>query len=307
MTSIAVYGAGGVGAYFGGRLARAGADVSLIARGEHLAALREEGLRVESVHGDFAVDLAATDDPSDIGHVDYVLVCVKSFDTGTLDLDPLVGEDTCVISLQNGVRNERLLAEAVGEDRVLGGLCYILSTIKEPGVVEHTGGPAQVVFGELDGAITERAERFRDRCEEAGIDVTLSADVRADMWEKFAFIVAHAGMTAAVRLPVGPIRESEAAWAMYERMLREVVAVGNAEGVSLPEGVVEERLDRAAELDADAYSSLHYDLTHGKRMELDAFHGTVVDLAEEHDIDVPACEAVYAILDPWAERNARSD
>ena len=307
MTSIAVYGAGGVGAYFGGRLARAGADVSLIARGEHLAALREEGLRVESVHGDFAVDLAATDDPSDIGHVDYVLVCVKSFDTGTLDLDPLVGEDTCVISLQNGVRNERLLAEAVGEDRVLGGLCYILSTIKEPGVVEHTGGPAQVVFGELDGAITERAERFRDRCEEAGIDVSLSADVRADMWEKFAFIVAHAGMTAAVRLPIGPIRESEAAWAMYERMLREVVAVANAEGVSLPEDTVEERLDRAAELDADAYSSLHYDLTHGKRMELDAFHGTVVDLAEEHDIDVPACEAVYAILEPWAERNAREE
>ena len=307
MTSIAVYGAGGVGAYFGGRLARAGADVSLIARGEHLAALREEGLRVESVHGDFAVDLAATDDPSDIGHVDYVLVCVKSFDTGTLDLDPLVGEDTCVISLQNGVRNERLLAEAVGEDRVLGGLCYILSTIKEPGVVEHTGGPAQVVFGELDGAITERAGRFRDRCEEAGIDVSLSADVRADMWEKFAFIVAHAGMTAAVRLPIGPIRESEAAWAMYERMLREVVAVANAEGVSLPEDTVEERLDRAAELDADAYSSLHYDLTHGKRMELDAFHGTVVDLAEEHDIDVPACEAVYAILEPWAERNAREE
>jgi 2-dehydropantoate 2-reductase len=307
MTSIAVYGAGGVGAYFGGRLARAGADVSLIARGEHLAALREEGLRVESVHGDFEVDLAATDDPSDVGPVDYVLVCVKSFDTGTLDLDPLVDEDTCVISLQNGVRNERTLAEAVGEDRVLGGLCYILSTIKEPGVVEHTGGPARIVFGELDGSVTERAERFRDRCEAAGIDVSLSADVRADMWEKFAFIVAHAGMTAAVRLPIGPIRESEAAWAMYERMLREVVAVGNAEGVSLPEGVVEERLDRAAELDADAYSSLHYDLTHGKRMELDAFHGTVVDLAEEHGIDAPACEAVYAILEPWAVRNAREE
>jgi 2-dehydropantoate 2-reductase len=307
MTSIAVYGAGGVGAYFGGRLARAGADVSLIARGEHLAVLREEGLRVESVHGDFEVDLAATDDPSDVGPVDYVLVCVKSFDTGTLDLDPLVDEDTCVISLQNGVRNERTLAEAVGEDRVLGGLCYILSTIKEPGVVEHTGGPARIVFGELDGSVTERAERFRDRCEAAGIDVSLSADVRADMWEKFAFIVAHAGMTAAVRLPIGPIRESEAAWAMYERMLREVVAVGNAEGVSLPEGVVEERLDRAAELDADAYSSLHYDLTHGKRMELDAFHGTVVDLAEEHGIDAPACEAVYAILEPWAVRNAREE
>ena len=304
MTSIAVYGAGGVGAYFGGRLARAGADVSLIARGEHLAALREEGLRVESVHGDFEADLRATDDPADIGTVDYALVCVKSFDTATLDLDPLVGEGTCAISLQNGVRNERMLADAVGEDRVLGGLCYILSTIKEPGVVEHTGGPARVVFGELDGTVTERAERFRDRCERAGIDVTLSEDVRVDMWEKFAFIVAHAGMTAAVRLPLGEIRESDAAWTMYERMMREVVAVADAEGVPLSAGAVEGWLDRAAGLDADAYSSLHYDLTHGKRMELDAFHGTVVDLADEHDLDVPACEAVYAILEPWAERNA---
>jgi 2-dehydropantoate 2-reductase len=303
MTSIAVYGAGGVGAYFGGRLALAGADVSLIARGEHLEALRREGLRVESIHGDFEVDLPATDDPADIGPVDYVLVCVKSFDTETIDLDPLVGEDTAVLSLQNGVRNERTLAEGVGEDRVLGGVCYVFSTIKEPGVVEHTGGPARIVFGELDGSVTDRAERFRDLCERAEIAVELSEDVRVAMWEKFAFIVAQAGVTAAVRLPIGEIRESEASWAMYERIMREVESVAAAEGAPLPEGTVDRWLEFARDLEADAYSSLHYDMTHGKRMELDAFHGTVVELAEDHDIDVPACEAVYAILEPWAKRN----
>jgi 2-dehydropantoate 2-reductase len=306
MTSIAVYGAGGVGAYFGGRLALAGADVTLIARGDHLEALRSGGLRVESVHGDFEVDLPATDDPADIGPVDYVLVCVKSFDTVEVaaSLKPIVGEDTAVISLQNGVRNERILADAVGEDRVLGGVCYIFSTIKEPGVVEHTGGPARIVFGELDGSVTDRAERFRDLCERAEIDVELSEDVRVEMWEKFTFIVAQAGMTAAVRLPVGEIRDSDAAWEMYERMMREVEAVAAAEGAPLPEDAVDRWLAFAEDLEADAYSSLHYDMTHGKRMELEAFHGTVVDLAGEHGIEVPACEAVYAILEPWAKRNA---
>jgi 2-dehydropantoate 2-reductase len=309
MTAIAVYGAGGVGAYFGGRLARAGADVSLVARGAHLDALRAEGLRVESVHGDFAVDLPATDDPADIGPVDYVLVCVKSFDTPQVaaNIAPLVGEGTTVLSLQNGVTNERVLAEAVGEERVVGGLCYILSTIKEPGVVEHTGGPARVVFGELDGSVTDRVERFRDLCERADVDVTLSGDVRAEMWEKYAFIVAHAGMTATVRLPLGAIRESEAAWAMYGRLMREVEAVAAAEGAPLPEDAVDRWLGSTAEFDDDTYSSLHYDMTHGKRMELDALHGTVVDLAGEHGIDVPACEAVYAVLEPWAKRNAADD
>jgi len=306
MTSIAVYGAGGIGAYFGGRLAQAGADVSLIARGEHLEALRSEGLRVESIHGDFEADLPATDEPAEIGPVDYVLVCVKSFDTPEVagNLDPLLGEDTAVISLQNGVSNERTLAEAVGQERVMGGVCYILSTIKEPGVVEHTGGPARIVFGELDGTVTDRAERFRDLCERADVDVTLSEDVRVAMWEKFTFIVAQAGMTATVRLPIGEIREAEASWVMYERIMREVEAVAAAESAPLPEGTVDRWLEFVQDLEADAYSSLHYDMTHGKRMELDALHGTVVDLAEDHGIDVPACEAVYAILEPWAERNA---
>ncbi|MEF8790995.1 MAG: 2-dehydropantoate 2-reductase [Haloarculaceae archaeon] len=309
MTSIAVYGAGGIGAYFGGRLALAGGDVSLLARGEHLDALRADGLRVESVHGDFEVDLPATDDPAEVGPVDYVLVCVKSFDTPQVaaEMGPLLGEGTTVLSLQNGVRNERVLADAVGEDRVMGGVSYIFSTIADPGVVEHTGGPARIVFGELDGTVTPRAERFRDLCERADVDVALTESIRTEMWEKFAFIVAQAGMTATTRLPVGEIRDVEASWAMYERLMREVESVAAAEGAALPDGAVDRWLGFARELDADAYSSLHYDLTHGKRMELDAFHGTVVDLATDHGIDVPACEAVYAILQPWAERNARGE
>lgn len=306
MVSVAIYGAGGIGGYFGGRLAAAGADVSLIARGDHLEALRSDGLRVESIHGDLAVDLEATDDPAEIGPCDYVLVCVKSFDTEAVaeNLDPLVDEDTAVISLQNGVRNERLLADAVGDDRVLGGVCYIFSTIKEPGVIEHTGGPASVIFGEMDGVTTPRAERFRDLCERADIEVTLSEDVAVDIWEKFTFITAQAGMTATVRLPIGEIRTTDASWGMFERLMQEVQSVAAAEGVEVPDETIEEWLEFATDLDGDAYSSLHYDMTHGKRMELEAFHGAVLDLADEHGISVPACEAVYAILKPWAERNA---
>lgn len=306
---IAVYGAGGVGGYFGGRLAEGGADVHLIARGDHLDAIRERGLRVESVHGDFEADLPATDDPADVGPCDYVLVCVKSYDTADVaeSLDPLLDEETTVLTLQNGVVNERILGERVGHERVLGGLVYILSTIGDPGVVQHTGGPARLVFGELDGSRSDRAERFLAACERGGIDAELSTDVEAEIWDKFTFICAHAGVTAAIRLPVGEIRDVPESRELYRRLLAEVVAVADAEGVSLPEGTVERWLSFAADLDADAYSSLHYDMTHGKRMELEALHGDVVRRAEEHDVSVPATESIYAVLRPWAVKNERSD
>ena len=160
---IAVYGAGGVGGYFGGRLAQAGADVHLIARGAHLQALREQGLRVRSVTGDFEVRAPATDDPADVGSCDFVLFCVKTFDTdaATARLGPLVGEDTAVVSLQNGVENEETLARAVGDDHVMGGAAFIFAEIAEPGVIRHTGGPASITFGELDGRASERARAPR--------------------------------------------------------------------------------------------------------------------------------------------------
>ncbi|WP_435184620.1 2-dehydropantoate 2-reductase [Halobellus sp. EA9] len=307
---VAVYGAGGVGGYVGGRLAQAGAEVHLIARGAHLDALREAGLRVESVEGDFAVDLPATDDPAEIGPCDYVLFTVKSFDTeaAARNLAPLVGEDTAVVSLQNGVENESILADEIGAEHVMGGVAYVFSTIGEPGVIEHTGGPTSFTVGELDGSRTERAERLAEWFERAdGMDVELSESVRTEIWEKAAFICAQAGMTAAVRLPLGEVRRHEESWSMYRRLFEEVCEVGRAAGTDLTEETVEEWMAFAEGLEGDAYSSLHYDLTHGKRMELEGLHGAIIRRAREHDIAVPMNEAVYAILTPWAARNAQSD
>src|SRR5215469_1176270 len=184
---IAVYGAGGVGGYFGGRLARAGADVRFIARGAHLQALREQGLRVRSVKGDFEVRAPATDDPADVGSCDFVLFCVKAFDTdaAAARLEPLVGAGTAVVSLQNGVENEEKLARAVGEEHVMGGAAFIFAEIAGPGVIVHTGGPATITFGEWDGSDSPRARRLLDLCEQAGFGAELSASIKTVLWAKF--------------------------------------------------------------------------------------------------------------------------
>jgi len=304
---IAVYGAGGVGGYFGGRLARAGADVRFIARGAHLWALREQGLRVRSVTGDFEVRVPATDDPAEIGSCDFVLFCVKSFDTAAAAarLGPLVGEDTAVVSLQNGVENEETLARAVGEDHVMGGAAFIFAEIAEPGVIRHTGGPASITFGELDGRASERAQRLLACCEQAGFGAELSADIKTVLWAKLAFICAQAGMTAAVRLPIGEIRGAAAAWAAFGRLVAEVCAVAEAEGHPVPSAARERALALAQAMPG-SFSSLYDDLVAGHRMELEALHGFVVRRAARHGLAVPMSEAVYAILQPWAIRNQRA-
>jgi 2-dehydropantoate 2-reductase len=302
---FAVFGAGGVGGYLGARLADAGHEVHLIARGDHLAALQSSGLRVESIAGDTAVDPPATDDPAAVGPCDCVLFCVKSYDTreAAADLGPLLDDDTAVVSLQNGVDNEAWIAEEIGAGHVVGGVAYIFSTIAEPGVVEHTGGPARFVYGELDGERTSRIEALDDALSScAGVEAVLADDVRVELWRKFCLICAQAGMTATTRLPLGEIRETEASWTMYRRLMEEVSAVARAEGVDLPETVVEEWCEFVRDLDPEMYSSLHYDLTHGKRLELDALHGSVVRHAGDVGVAVPMNEAVHAILRPWAER-----
>lgn len=193
---FAVFGAGGVGGYLGARLADAGHEVHLIARGEHLAALQSEGMRVESIFGDTAVKLPATDAPADIGPCDYVLFCVKAYDTrdAATELAPLLGEETAVVSFQNGVDNERWLTDAIGEDHVVGGVAYIFSTIGEPGVIEHTGGPARFVVGELDGRRTSRIEALDDALSESdGIDAVLADDIRVELWRKFTLSVRRQG------------------------------------------------------------------------------------------------------------------
>lgn len=301
---VAVFGAGGVGGYFGGRLAQAGADVHFIARGAHLAALRQRGLVVRSTLGDFEVRVAATDDPSDIGTCDFVLFCVKAYDTesAAATLRPMLGDHTAVVSLQNGIENETLIGQVVGAERVMGGAAFILSTIDGPGIIAHTAGPARIVFGELGGAETDRARSLLEWFEKANVGAELSSSIEFVLWDKFAYICAHAGMTAAARLPLGEIRSVPESWAMFRRLSEEVCVLAADAGVSLPANAVEQHLAFASSLEPGTLSSLHYDLTHEKRMELDALHGTVVRLGEARGVPVPMNEAVYALLKPYSLR-----
>jgi 2-dehydropantoate 2-reductase len=302
---VAVFGTGGVGGYFGGRLALAGADVHLTARGAHLEALRTSGLRVTSPKGDFQIDLPATDDPSQVGPCDYVIFSVKSFDTddAAARLPALMGDDTAIISFQNGVDNEEKIARVVGREHVMGGAAYIFSSIVEPGVVAHTGGPARIVFGEMDGSRSQRAERFLDTCRKASIDAELTDEIHRVLWDKFAFICAQAGLTAAVRLPIGDVRTVDESWRAFRGIVEEVCAVAAAEGIDLPTDTVNRHASFAEQLEPTGYSSLYDDLVNGRRMELEALHGTVVRQAHRHEISVPVSETIYAILRPWAVRN----
>lgn len=305
---VAVFGAGGVGGYLGAKLATAGtADVHLIARGAHLAALRRGGLRLSSIDGDAEVDLPATDDPGDIGPVDVVVFTVKSTDThqAASSLAPLLHDGTAVISFQNGVDNEGWIADGIGPEHVLGGAAYIFAAIGAPGVVDHTGGPSRFVFGELGGSRTERAVAFLQACRDAGVDAELSDDIRSVKWRKFTLMCAVGGMTAASRLPLGALRDDEDAWWMFASVAEEVCAVAEVEGVDLPADTAARTVAFAEGLGADSRSSLYHDLTHGKPMELEALNGAVVRRGRQHAVDVPANEALYALLSPWATRNSR--
>lgn len=298
-------GAGGVGGYFGGRLAQAGVGVTFLARGAHLAAMRAAGLHVRSVRGDFTVPVTATDDPAATAPADYVLVTVKSYDTDAVAsvLPAMVGDETAVVSLQNGVHNEERFAAAVGAERVVGGTAYIFATIAEPGLVDHTGGPARLVVGEWRGGSSSRVAALVEAFRSAGVTAEESADIRAELWSKFAFICAQAGITTAVRLPIGEIRAQPAARALFRDLSTDVCAVAAAEGVGLPEDLPARTLAMADQVDEGSFSSLYHDLAHGRRMELDALLGEVVRRAEGHGVDVPTSQAVLGVLQPWAARN----
>ncbi len=295
-------GAGGLGGYFGGLLAQAGHTVTFVARGAHLEALqRQGGVRLRTVHGEFFAASQATADPGEGPAPDLVFFSVKSFDTqeAATSLDrTLLGPQTAILSVQNGVENEEILAGMFGADRILGGNVYLLATIQAPGTVEQSGGPRTLNFGEWRGGVSERAKRLEGVFREAGITATASDDIVREKWVKFALICAQAGMTALTRLPIGEIRASVPTWAMYRQLLEEVVAVGRARGVSLDGRVVDDHLALASRLEPHYTSSMHYDLTHGKRLEIEALHGTVVRYGKELGVPTPACAAVYAALLP---------
>jgi 2-dehydropantoate 2-reductase len=298
---IGVVGAGGVGGYYGARLASAGAEVGLIARGDHLAAIRERGLQVRADDGDFTVRLAASDDPAEIGPCDTVLFGVNSYDTDRAAalLGPLLSPETGVLSLQNGVDNEERIASRTGPEHVLGGVSFILAHIAEPGVVEQIGSVRRVIFGELDGARSERVTRLLAEFQKAEIDTELADDIRVVLWDKFAYLCALAGLTAATRLPIDKLLAVPETRNLFRDVVREVALVARAEGIELAEDIVDQKTAFAETLGPDSYSSLHHDLVTGHRLELDALHGELTRRAARHGIPVPVSEMIYSLLRPW--------
>jgi 2-dehydropantoate 2-reductase len=298
---IGVVGAGGVGGYYGGRLAQAGNEVGFVARGEHLAAIREQGLRVRAHDGEFTVRVEASADPAEIGACYAVLFCVKSYDTQEAAdlLPPLVKPTTAVLSLQNGIDNEEKIAERIGPGHVLGGVSFILTHVAEPGVIEQTGNVQRIVFGELDGARSERAKALLAALQRAGVDTELSGDIRTVLWDKYAYLCALAGLTAATRLPIDELLRVRETRDLFRQMMREVVEVARAEGIPLTDDLVDQKTAFSEQLAPGSFSSLHHDLTTGRRLELDALHGELTRRAARHRISVPVSETIYALLRPW--------
>jgi 2-dehydropantoate 2-reductase len=298
---IGVMGAGGVGGYYGARLALAGAEVGVIARGDHLAAIRERGLQVRADDGDFTVPVAASDDPAEIGPCETVLFCVKSYDTDQAAalLGPLLRPETGVVSLQNGVDNEERIAARIGPEHVLGGVSFILAHIAKPGVVEQVGSVRRVIFGELDGSRSERVTGLLAEFRKAEIDTDLADDIRVVLWDKFAYLCALAGLTAVARLPIDELLAVPETRNLFRQVVREVALVARAEGVELAEDIVDQKTAFAETLGPDSYSSLHHDLVTGRRLELDALHGELTRRAARHGVPVPVSEMIYSLLRPW--------
>jgi 2-dehydropantoate 2-reductase len=301
---IAMMGSGGVGGYFGARLAAKGETVSFIARGAHLAAMREHGLTVESGVAPLVIKpVPVTDDPATIGPVDVVFLSVKLWDTeaAARAIKPLIGPDTAVISLQNGVDAEPLLVERLGARHVMGGMAQIGTRIGQPGVIEHIGTMQRIVFGELDGTRSRRAATLLDACQHAGIAAELSDDVVKSIWEKFVFLVGMSSVTTLIRLPIGPIRKDADCRALLLGVMREVVAIGRKKGVKLDADFAEQQLAFADGLPEVMTTSMHHDFERGSRLELPWLAGAVVRFGRELGVDTPYNEAVLGGLKLYAD------
>ena len=296
---IAIMGSGGVGGYLGARLIRGGADVAFVARGAHLAAMRKNGLVIESEHEPICLPkVNATDDPRTIGPVDIVLFSVKLWDTESAarSLLPVVAPGTGIISFQNGVQKDDLLRKLFGADAVMGGIAYMATAIVRPGVIAQTGTMQRMIFGEYDGRRSPRAEALLAAAQGGGIDAQISDDVRRAIWEKYVFLVGLSGSTTSVRLPLGPIRNHARTRQLLLDLMRETAAVGRAQGVALPQDYAEQRLAFVDGLPADMTSSMHHDLERGQPLELHWLSGGVVEMGAALGVPTPANRCVYDIL-----------
>jgi 2-dehydropantoate 2-reductase len=300
---IAVIGAGGIGAIYGAALAKAGADVTFVARGAHLRAMQQNGLKIEGDRGETIVRPAqATDDIASIDPVDYVLFCVKLWDVESAgeQIRPIVGSGTTVIPLQNGVDAAERLIAIVGRDVVMGGTAFVTGSIVAPGVVRQTGTYFQMTFGELDRQPRARGERLRAMCAAAGIDGVLSPDIRVPLWQKFTLLVPLSGLNALTRRPLGEYRADPDLYALLEATLRETIAVGLAEGVNLPPDSFDRTMAQIHSMPPYHMVSMGNDLLRGNRLELPWFAGKVVELGRRHAIPTPANGFIYAALKLYA-------
>lgn len=299
---FAIYGSGGVGGYFGGRLAQAGQDVTFVARGAHLTALQANGLRVESILGDFVIQhVQASDDPAKAGVVDVVLVATKAWQVSDVAqrMQPLIGPQTVVIPLGNGVTAPDELSAVLGAEHVLGGLCRISSFLAEPGHIRHVGVQPFIAFGERNGEKSARVEQVRaafGAC--AGLTVDVPADIEAAMWDKFIFIAAISGMGAVTRQPLGGFRDVPESRALLIAALEETAAVARAHGIHLPADQVEKTLAFIDNAAPGLVASMQKDIMEGRPSELEAQNGTVLRMGRAQGVPTPTHEFIYACLLP---------
>ncbi|MCW9039042.1 MAG: 2-dehydropantoate 2-reductase [Rhodospirillales bacterium] len=300
---IAVMAAGGVGGYFGARLAQAGHEVAFVARGRHLEAIRAQGLRIESPLGDAVIHPCnATDDPAAIGPVDVVLFAVKLWDTeeAAAACRPLLKDGTAVIPFQNGVESIGLLSKALEPEHILGGIAYIATVISAPGVIHHTGTMAKLVMGETDNVRSPRIDAFAEACRGAGFAAEVPADIHRALWEKFVFLVGLSGATAASRQSIGPVRTDEDGRRMFLAAMEETAEVGRAMGINLPADIVESRMAFADSLPPEMKSSLLQDLEAGRQLEAAWLSGGVSRMGRVCGVATPVNDTLYAVVKPYA-------
>ena len=304
---ILIIGSGGVGGLFGGRLASSGCDVTFVARGAHLAAMRDNGLLIESeAYGNTLIKpVNVTDNPASAGAPDLIIFAVKLWDTEAVakSLKPIVGPNTAVLSLQNGVVKDDILRSVFGETAVMGGVAYVGTHIARPGVINQVGTLQRLVFGEYDGKKSPRAEALLAALLKAGIQAELSNDIRRTLWEKYTFLVGLSGATASMRTTIGPVRENPQTRAFLHDLMKEAVAVGRALGVALPEDYADDRLKFADSVPGTMDSSLHHDLKNGNRLEVEWLAGGVVQLGRKVGVATPCNRAVWDLLVLWALGN----
>lgn len=300
---IAIIGSGGVGGYFGARLAASGADVTFVARGKHLEAMQKNGLKVLSALGDLHLPVVkATDDTRTIGPVDVVMIAVKLWATeeAAQAAKPLIGPNTVAVSFQNGVIAVDTLIPVLGKQHVMGGVSNIAALIEEPGVIRHNGNMANLFFGELDGKPSARAQAFAELCKKAGISTHLVDDIHSAIWEKYVRLVTLSAMTSLTRMPIGPIRSDPDTRAMMRQVMEEVVAIARAKGAKLDANIVADQLAKVDGYPATMVASMCGDLRRGNRLELPWLSGTVARLGAELGIPTPANRFVYAALKLYA-------